>query len=276
VAKSPARVVSAYTAASAPVPPGSTVTAESEALLRVESPLRVSGILVSERPGGSVYTIAGSPTLQITGGGLVPDFADFVPVGAALMDVTGLGFMAVATLDRSPWVVSVFPKDRAAAMSADQPGPMQLALMPGPLQSTTEDVPLPKGTLKGRCDVRSEAGFIVATATISRKTITVRACLTDALAALMPPPSATLVVSKKWGRARSRPRLTGSGFDPRERISLTLGDRKAPGTTADAAGDFSKTLQVPPDMPTGPAELTATGTRSKRTAKAPYEVRPPR
>ena len=278
VARTPEQVVSAYTASTAPLPTDATVTVEAHGVVQVETPLRHSAVLVSARPGGSVYTIAGSPTLELRGGGLVPDFTGFVRVAAAAMDAGGLGFMAQVDLDGKPWVVMVASDDPSDSEPVDtvsgQSAGMRLSLAPGPLQAGAEDGP-PKGTRTARCQVSVDEGMTVATAVISRKTVTVRARVTDTMAALLPAPTAQLTVSKKWGRHRSRPVLSGEGFDAGERVALRLGDRTMPGTTADHGGEFEKSVAVPVDFPLGPTRFTATGARSKRTAEAPYEVRPP-
>jgi hypothetical protein len=274
VAKTPEQVVGAYTSSKAPVPANATVTAEGVGVVRVETPLRDCAILVSARPDGCVYTIAGSPTLELRGGGLVPDFTGFVRVGAAPMDARGLGFVTQLRLDGKDWVVMVAGDDPMDADDSGRPAAMRLSLAPGPLQAGGDS--MPRGTRTARCEVAVVDGMTVASADISRKTVTVRARVTDTMAALLPPPTARLTLSKKWGRVRSRPVLSGEGFDAGERVALRLGDRKMPGTKADHGGEFEKSVSVPVDFPVGTTRFTATGARSKRTADAPYEVRPPR
>ena len=93
---------------------------------------------------------------------------------------------------------------------------------------------------------------------------------------MLPQPRARIELSKRWGRPRSRPTVTGEAFHPGERIGLQLGDRKLTGTTADASGAFTKGFTVPGDIPAGHLTITATGSRSKKSATADFEIRPAR
>jgi hypothetical protein len=133
-----------------------------------------------------------------------------------------------------------------------------------------------KGALAGPCKAVRDGEWVVATATLGRSKVLVRARTTDPGAAMLPQPRARIEISKKWGRPRSRPTISGDGFDPGERIGLSLGDRKLTGTTADDSGAFSKGFTVPDDIPAGQLTITATGSRSKKSAAVGFEIRPPR
>lgn len=268
-----ADVLRGYAAASAPIPAGSTVWQESEVVLRVESPMRASAILVTEHSAGCVYTIAGSPTLQLEGCGVIADVEAFVRIGAAAYDPTGLGFITHLEIDGAPWTVGVLPN--LSDTSVDPADTLRLYLAPRPLPASM-DLDLSDAELQGPCQARAESGVIIATATITERTVVVRARITDALATILPAAPVTLTVSKKWGRHRSRPKLQGSGFQADEPIALMLGERKMSGATTDRHGKFEKGLQVPADFPIGDTEFRAAGETSGSVAAVPYEVREPK
>lgn len=272
VPMAPADVLEGYGEGSAALPDGASVHRESETVLRVDSPLRTSAVLVTEVDGGCVCTIVGSPTLLVEGGGVVPDLEAFVRVGGALFDTSGMGFMAEVEIEQVPWTVAVLP-----GSAADPAATLRLYLAPRPLPPSTElDLDLGDVELQGPCQASREGRFSVVTGTIEGRTVHVRARITDALGSIQPVPPATLAVSKKWGRHRSRPRLTGTGFQPGEDVAIALGDRAMSGTTADRSGRFVKGLQVPTDVPLGHTEFWATGSESGSVATVPYEVRPPK
>lgn len=273
------KVITAYTRTKANVPATATVEHLTATTAVVRSSIRDCGIVASPRPSGCVYTIATRPTLDIQGGKKLPDWSGFIHVGSVPMDTTGLGFIAEAPTPDGPWVVMVSaPEDDDTETVSQGPvpesAPMQLLLLPGTLSDITDQPG--KGALAGPCTAVRDGEWVVANATLGRSKVLIRARTTDPGAAMLPQPRARIEISKKWGRPRSRPTISGEGFDPVERIGLTLSERKLTGTTADDSGSFSKGFTVPDDIPTGQVTITATGSRSKKSDTVDFEIRPPR
>src|SRR2546426_31521 len=83
----------------------------------------------------------------------------------------------------------------------------------------------------------------------------------------------TILVSPAEGPPTTRTMVTGVGFGPSEMVVVRF-DRSALGTVmTTTAGRVTKKITVPPSAKPGPHVISATGTTSGSSARAPFTVR---
>ncbi len=112
---SPAEVLQAYQAADAPVPTGSTVTAEGDTVV-IRAPFSATAVLFDNVPTGSAYSLVPGPTLRIQAGSATLPAGDyFVACGVDTVDLnTGdpaLTVMAAFEQGGQHWLFSLTRPD---------------------------------------------------------------------------------------------------------------------------------------------------------------------
>lgn len=83
---------------------------------------------------------------------------------------------------------------------------------------------------------------------------------------------ATITLTPASGVPGTSVSVKGAGFGSREAVAITFDARQAGSALTDAFGRFTATVKVPTNATTGPHRVTATGSRSRRSAQATFTV----